>query len=100
MTTNALASMPSQHDMTVTSKSLTCAKVAPNTKRNAINLNVSFRAAVLAPVTVTQMGGNDWFATTMAQKGSDWLTETGRGLLGQGVQANWCRAQSCNADQA
>lgn len=33
-----------------------------------MNLDVSSRAAVLAPVTVTRMGGNNWFATTMAQR--------------------------------
>lgn len=33
-----------------------------------MSLDVSSRVAVLAPATVTRLGGNNWFATTMAQR--------------------------------
>ena len=53
-----LASRPAPHDMIVTSKPLTRVEAAPNTNGMRVNLDVSSRAAVLAPATVTRMGGN------------------------------------------
>ena len=54
--------------MIVPSQPLTRVEAAPNTNGMRVNLDVSSRAAVLAPATVTRMGDNDWFATTMAQR--------------------------------